>query len=79
MKPPTTYQRIVRAATEGRGVHLSWRDCLALRGDEAIRMRAELDDAAEARGCLDAWHEAVPPPGRLELAHKQCPSCGKDD
>jgi hypothetical protein len=50
VKRATPYQRIMAASRVGRGVHLSADDVfeLALDAGQAVALRAELDDAADA-------------------------------
>ena len=44
------YQRIVRAAKEGKGVHLSGDEVFAMALDDAIETMAYNDDEADANG-----------------------------
>lgn len=67
------YQRICRAAKEGRGVRLSAEEIAILSHDDAIYTVATADDEALERGCADDWHGNLPFDRRLK-----CPGCGEE-
>ncbi len=49
MKYPTPYQRIMRAAREGRGIRLSADEAFLMAQDTAIADAANSDDRAQER------------------------------
>ena len=79
-RPLTAHQKIALAARLQKGATLSRDAVEALGRDHALALRAQLDDAADERGCYDGWHEdprATPlfntssPNGKAE----RCPAC----
>lgn len=72
-KSKTPYQRIMKAAKEGRGVNLSAEEVFNMSMDHAIYEAAANDDETDAGRCTDMWHERRP----TERTGDKCPSCGE--